>query len=216
MGGGNPFDTDPNTGETDSDTDVDTDTDADFEATIAVALPEDAPADVYGVVDGDALPAEACDGATCIFTAEEAGTYEVSLESEYVLYRVFEEEVLTPGEYAVEFNRNGCTDTEWDPLGSTPCEEFVPGDYGTYVDATCENTLGDDDYDVRVRYDDLDEDGLDEIVIDLDFTIPMSGNMFQGEYSGGLMYGEILDNGDISYKWSVDGVTRFEYYLDCP
>jgi len=192
---GSPADTDTsNVGDADTDADSDADSDADADVTFDIVLPMAATV----MVDEIVVP---CDSdLVCTVNAEGDGTFEVTVthDTYYFIPKQVVIEGGVPDVDTVTYATGGCaSDANYD--GTSWCDDWVMSEYQVTVQGECCEQDGDDCYEVTTGHADLNGDGVEEAVLDMDWSIQFnaSGNPMYG-FSDGVVDGYGSVSSDLS------------------
>lgn len=185
------------------------DTGSGWAATIRITLPSDTPDGAEVWVDGDAVPSCDAESKECVWTATEAGDYEIDVECDGLYFATQFVEVETNGQTAdLTWQKGGCTDPEWS-VGDGQCADedgnslWVDGQYGCDLTGfwkAIEDDFQDFRGDVEMTSVDEDGDGVYEAafeVVDGDgflatsSPVNMSGTGFYHE-DGGLTINGVM------------------------
>lgn len=186
--GGNPFDTETDTG---SDTDADSDADVTFDIVIPMS-------GATVTVDDEDVPCDASN--VCAATVNGDGPHDVIVEHD-AYYFIPKQVTVTngvPDASQVTYATGGCaSDPDW--TGTSWCDDWVMSEYQVTVEGEyCDEQ--DRCVDVETGHEDLDGDGGEESVMDMDGWSHFNA-------SGNLMYGfngeTVFSYGNISSDLSV-------------
>lgn len=139
----------------------DTGTDG-WAATVRAILP-DGLANAEVKVDGRIAD---CDGLSCVWTADEAGTYEVTATADLLYFATLTATVENDGdEVSVTWEAGGCGDPDWD-IADGRCDTWQDSQFGCDLNGFWKGVEDGDVHDIRgdveMATTDVDGDGVPE------------------------------------------------------